>query len=149
MVEEKDGTMIGYHYTDAANLKRILKQGLIPYACPKTNTDLWGIMVFKERQEGRNLLGSILWQMSQKNCMQVIELRVRYDRRYSFSSQACVVDRYPMAQKKSVIDMEHTGNIEKWAYHQPGVATDCILTQVHPANIKHLATYELRPVNVK
>lgn len=141
--------MIGYHYTDAANLKRILKQGLIPYACPKTNTDLWGIMVFKERQVDRNLMGSILWQMTQKNCMQVVEFKVKYDARYSFSSHRCVVDRYPMASKKGTIDMKHNGHIEKWSYHDPAVPTDCILTQVHPANIKHLATYELRPVNVK
>ena len=131
-----------WHYTDARNVKSILKKGLIPYrlnlkAVSEATRKEWGIKnpkgvwLWKKRQRGVSHAGIILNQFVRKEAKKVALLRVLVKHEE--------VNSWP---NKLSISTYHVGFIGKWYYHW---RTQAWISRVKipPERIKLVKVYDV------
>lgn len=108
--------MIGYHYTTYSNWKRIKKEGLIPYKIQREELLPYfkrgiahGIWVWTKKLKSIAHVGAILYQMTMKNELKAVLLKVKFNYDDVLS---------PPNSSDDIIALCHHGTIGNLKYHR-------------------------------
>ena len=126
---------IAYHYTSKENWDSIKKHGLVLYDIDM-NRGLGlphfvkGVWLWPAIHIGRDLLGTLIWQMSTKNTHNLVELEVEYDP----SKQVKIND--------GLLMITHSGDVGKYIYHD-GLKSIIYAEDILVSNIRLTREWDL------
>ncbi|OGZ32292.1 MAG: hypothetical protein A2V69_01130 [Candidatus Portnoybacteria bacterium RBG_13_40_8] len=132
--------MIGYHYTNWKNWKKIKKEGIKPYLLDGLAKDIIkrelginhpkGIWIWRKRQKGLAEIGTIIARCAEHDSLDPVLLRVELTRDMIYGWD------------EGRVDIEHNGTVGKWKYHTDAKAI-IIRRKIPQSNIRLVKRFNL------
>lgn len=130
--------LVGYHYTSLDNWLNIQHDGLVPYKIDKPELyeqgikePVDGIWLWPNKLSGKDHVGVVIYQLSVKNTMKVVELQVVYNSNHRFRTK-----------EDYGLNIKHYGDINSFRYHD-GVPSIIVTAVIPPKDITLHKVYDL------